>query len=499
MSLIEEDTVPIIINSQNSTVQTRVYLRRWYILAVFSILGVLQGMIWNSFGPISTSLLAVLCPYWTNATLALLGNWGNIMYIIPVVPVLWFFETKGLRASMILTATLMLIGTALRTLPLGIPTFTWMCHICAICNGMAGIIVFSAPSAVSSAWFPPNERTTATGIALVFNNLGNAFSFLAAPGIVPDPTAINQTAPFNDANFPGFATNVSNGCPILEPAEKLHIEKRLQILMYLEAGLVLGCFVAIIAHFPSKPKNPPSVSSSMERMAFLPGLRSFLKNYKAIILTLAYSLFNGVIASWYSVMNITFKPLPLGSPEDTDKIIGYIGICSIAGNCVASILVSRIVDSLKGKMKRTLSIIMVLGFGCWVWMCLICLKVIPFSLPQLYASTILASSLTYSASPIFFEFCVEIAYPVPEGIVGGFLTCFYNICGMIFLFLFYIPNISKYPQWIPYAIIGSTGVSLPLVALVKEEYNRSAFDSEDTTPENEVYQDIIDDENVENS
>ena len=55
----------------------------------------------------------------------LLGNWGNIMYIIPVVPVLWFFETKGLRASMILTATLMLIGTALRTLPLGIPTFTW--------------------------------------------------------------------------------------------------------------------------------------------------------------------------------------------------------------------------------------------------------------------------------------------------------------------------------------------------------------------------------------
>ena len=63
---------------------------------------------------------------------------------------------------------------------------------------------------------------------------------------------------------------------------------------------------------------------------------------------------------------------------------------------------------------------------------------------QLYASTILASSLTYSASPIFFEFCVEIVYPVPEGIVGGFLTCIYNICGMIFLFLFYIPDICKY-------------------------------------------------------
>ena len=62
-----------------------------------------------------------------------------------------------------------------------------MSHICAILNGMAGIIVFSAPSAVSSAWFSPGERTTATGIAIVFNNLGNAVSFLIAPAIVPDP------------------------------------------------------------------------------------------------------------------------------------------------------------------------------------------------------------------------------------------------------------------------------------------------------------------------
>ena len=52
---------------------------------------------------------------------------------------------------------------------------------------MAGIVVFSAPSALSSAWFPPGERTTATGIAIVFNNLGNAVSFLLAPAIVPDP------------------------------------------------------------------------------------------------------------------------------------------------------------------------------------------------------------------------------------------------------------------------------------------------------------------------
>ena len=63
-------------------------------------------------------------------------------------------------------------------------------------------------------------------------------------------------------------------------------------------------------------------------------------------------------------------------------------------------------------------------------------------------STVLASSLTYSASPIFFEFCVEIVYPVPEGIVGGFLTCLYNIFGGIFLAIFDIPGICKHSKFL---------------------------------------------------
>ena len=55
----------------------------------------------------------------------------------------------------------------------------------------------------------------------------------------------------------------------------------------------------------------------------------------------------------------------------------------------------------------------------------------------------LASALTYSTGPIFFEFTVELVYPVPEEIVGGFLTTWYNSVGMIFLFLFDVPAIGK--------------------------------------------------------
>ena len=84
--------------------------------------------------------------------------------------------------------TLNIIGNWITiSLPEEVHIFYRLSHICAILNGMAGVVVFSAPSAVSSAWFPPGERTTATGIAIVFNNLGNAVSFLVAPAIVPDP------------------------------------------------------------------------------------------------------------------------------------------------------------------------------------------------------------------------------------------------------------------------------------------------------------------------
>ena len=62
-----------------------------------------------------------------------------------------------------------------------------------------------------------------------------------------------------------------------------------------------------------------------------------------------------------------------------------------------------------------------------------------------------------------------------------------NECMISFRYVYVFSPIfaANYPQWIPYALIGSTGISLPLVLLVKEEYNRSAIDSGDATPDNE--------------
>ena len=71
--------------------------------------------------------------------------------------------------------------------------FEILCHICSILNGICGVTVMAAPPAISAAWFAPTERTTATSINQVFNNLGNAVSFILGPYLVPGGDYQNTT------------------------------------------------------------------------------------------------------------------------------------------------------------------------------------------------------------------------------------------------------------------------------------------------------------------
>ena len=473
-------------NSQGTAQQSgnvQVYAKRWYILAVFSSLGMCQALIWNCFGPISNSLLPILCPYWDEATIALLGNWANIMNILALLPILWFFKAKGLRSSMILISGLMVLGSVMRCIPTGnITVFTYMSHICAILNGIAGVVVFSAPPALSAAWFPPGERTIATGVAIVSNNLGSAISFLFGPAIVPDPPTKHRLRQNTNCSASSIYANdlsndcTDNTCPIVSENEILLIQNRLDILMYLEAGMVVFVFIMILCNFTSKPKYPPSLTSAIERAPFLPSLISVCSNPQALKMTFCYAFYNGIISAWFCVLNLTFQDLPLGNEEDVDKIIGHIGLLAIVGNSVSMILVSAFVDQFKGKMKRILVYIMISGILCWVWLGMICLQIMQFSLASLYFSTILASSLTYASSPIFFEFTVELVYPVSEEVVGGLLTLGYSASGMLFLMLFNIPALEDNPHWIPIALMVSTSIALPMLLTVKEEYKRLGLD-----------------------
>ena len=67
------------------------------------------------------------------------------------------------------------------------------------------------------------------------------------------------------------------------------------VILFSEAGMVAFVFACIVMHFPSKPKHPPSITSTMERTAFLPSVLSICTNPQVRI---GYSQF-AIICMWH--------------------------------------------------------------------------------------------------------------------------------------------------------------------------------------------------------
>ena len=64
--------------------------------------------------------------------------------------------------------------------------------------------------------------------------------------------------------------------------------------------------------------------------------------------------------------------------------------------------------------------------------------------PVLFYTTIIAGSTALNAAvPLLFELACELAYPTGEGTTNGVLTIVNNLCGLIFLFVFMIPDVGK--------------------------------------------------------
>lgn len=62
---------------------------------------------------------------------------------------------------------------------------------------------------------------------------------------------------------------------------------------------------------------------------------------------------------------------------------------------------------------------------------------------QIYCSVITGITFITGGGPLFFEMAVEVCYPSPEVVVAGLLTGTMNFLGIIFLFVFFAPNIGK--------------------------------------------------------
>lgn len=80
-------------------------------------------MEWIIWGPISESMKAAF-PGWGPSTVAMMVNWGTIMFVLFFLPLCWFTQRYGLRAGVVTSAAFLATGTALRCITSTTPAFT---------------------------------------------------------------------------------------------------------------------------------------------------------------------------------------------------------------------------------------------------------------------------------------------------------------------------------------------------------------------------------------
>ncbi|RUS77235.1 hypothetical protein EGW08_015010, partial [Elysia chlorotica] len=166
---------------------THVYLRRWYVLFIFSLCCVVTGFSFGQYGPIAQSLKQAF--KWSDSTVAQLGMWNNLGFILFAWPLGRLLEKKGLRFATVMSMLLVTFSLGLRCISSDPVLAKWLNNISQLLAGAAAVVTYSACALLSSLWFPVHQRTTATAVATFMGYLGVALSFIIGPMVVPDPTS----------------------------------------------------------------------------------------------------------------------------------------------------------------------------------------------------------------------------------------------------------------------------------------------------------------------
>lgn len=226
--------------------------------------------------------------------------------------------------TVLLAAGLQLFGAGLRCIPTGDSnTSTILIHCGQIIVGFAGPVGMATPALLSSTWFPPHQRTTATAISTVAGYLGTALSFIVGIAFVDD---------VQSTNLPKRGDNY-----VLNSTEESHYQHQISKLLYFEAGVMLVLFLAALVHYPARPRRPPSHSAATRRVDFKSGLKKLFKNYNFLLLVLLYGASTGVYGGWCAVLDQNLSDFGLSVDQ---KLAGWLGFVAVISGSFSGVLFS---------------------------------------------------------------------------------------------------------------------------------------------------------------
>ena len=93
---------------------------------------------------------------------------------------------------------------------------------------------------------------------------------------------------------------------------------------------------------------------------------------------------------------------------------------------------------------------------------------LPHSIGTIAVAIVILGFTQSATSPIFYELCAELTYPIPEGTSAGILALIWNTASLVVIFLSPVLN----SKWMNMIMALTIAIVIGMVACVKEEYNR---------------------------
>eukprot|EP01125_Pyxidicula_operculata_P017726 TRINITY_DN6242_c0_g1_i1.p1 TRINITY_DN6242_c0_g1~~TRINITY_DN6242_c0_g1_i1.p1 ORF type:complete len:391 (+),score=22.75 TRINITY_DN6242_c0_g1_i1:21-1193(+) len=375
---------------EESLPEFRTVFKRWIILGIFSFLSCTNAMVWNTFSPIATQSIIFF------QTTSLGIDFFSLLYMIVYIPFVflgtYLINKFSLRVGVMIGAWLNTFGTWLRYGAVMMPISPFYQYVVVmIGHGITAIaqtFILQIPPLIANNWFAPNERTLATSIGALWNQMGIAIGFLIAPLIV-------------------------------------HTTADIPTLLLAMSVITTVPTILVTVWFQSKPEVCPAPSGMVERHGLRESLIILTKNKSFILMFFAFGM---SVGAFYALTTLLQQMGEVYSytPTETGWLGFLIVVVGIAGAVVAGVVTDK-----TQKFKEILLIMYGGSFLCLVWFV--------FSITTKHQFIILAVCCSFlgffltALLPPSLESAVEVTYPVNEEVSSGLLMLSAQIFGIIFI------------------------------------------------------------------
>ena len=393
--------------------KVQVYGYRWIVLLLFMLANIVMQFLWISYAAVSAS--AALYYGQELIMIDLLSLTFMVVYIPVTFVSAWVLDKYDFRIGAGIGALLAGIFGFLRFFAFNNYALALIFQI-GIAVGQPFIL--NAVTKLSANWFPEDERTMATGLAMLAQFLGIALCMVISPMLG------------------GIGTiNLVYG------------------IIALFAGIIFVIFVK------DRPPTPPSTEVITEKVMMTDGLKTLFKNKQFVILTIGFLILLGI---FNTVLTLILQIVsPRGHGED---FAGTLGGLILVGGIIGSIVFSGLSDKLK---KRKILIVIALT-----------ISVVSMYIMSFASDATMLSVFGFffgfgilGAAPVALEYAVDITKPVPEASSNGMLMMFGQVGGIVFILglpLLIATGADFFPALIVMAILFTITLIL-FVLFIKEE------------------------------